>query len=341
MSTIQGFTRFRKHQIGKQSVILTAVPATRVVPYSGPIVINPNRTDPQVDTGSLDPILDAYLGAFAYTTSWAGTGALAYNDLPYVIAASWKGGVTPTLSSGAYTWTFQAASLTADNFEYLTDEWGDDQNATDGLQGVGGVINDYSMGFPDTLGAWDVNANLVFANVNEATARTGGLVLDQNPTWLYGGDTLVALDTASGSFGITPLTDDVHSAMITVNNNLDLKRFANGSNSMLRLAGYGRGNRTMEVKIIRAKTAASMAERNTLNANPTPNRYCQLATTSSTIISGAIKYSSTINVPVRLFAVADGAIGNNSTLEFTYHSFYDSTAGYAYKHVIVNSLSAL
>lgn len=340
MATIQGFTRFRRHQVGKQSSILTSVAATRVLPYSGPIVINPNRTDPQVDTGSLDPILAPYDGAFDFSSSWSGPGATAYNDLPYLIAATFKGGVTPTIASGVSTWTFQAASLTADNFEYLTDEWGDDQSA-DGLQGIGGVVNDFTLGFADTLGVWDLTANIVYANVVEAVTRTAGLVLDQNPTWLYGGDTLLALDTNAAGIGSTPMLDDVHSWSLAVNNNLDKKRFANGSNSQTKLAGYGRGNRTIEVKVVRAKSASSMAERNTLNANPVPNRYMVAQTTSQVNVSGATKYQDTISLPLRLYAVADGNIGNNSTLEFTYHGFYDSTLGYAYKHVIVNGLAAL
>jgi hypothetical protein len=341
VATIQGFTRFRKHQVGKQTSILTAVPATRVLPYTGAIVINPNRTMPAVDTGSLDPILDPYLGAFDYTANWAGPGATAYNDLPYTAAAALKAGVTPTNAGGAYTWTFQAASLTADNFEYLTDEWGDDQNATDGLQGIGGVINDFSLGFNESIGAWDYNSNLVFANVAQATARTAGLSLDQNPTWLYGGDTTLYLDSNGAGIGSTPMLDDVHSMTWTVNNNLDKKRFANGSNSMTKLAGYGRGNRTVEVKIVRAKSTSSMAERNTLNANPVPNRYFVSQTTSTTNIVGSTKYQNTIYLPLRLMAVADGAIGNNSTIEFTYSGFYDSTLAYAIKWVTICGLSAL
>lgn len=341
MATIEGFVRFRRHQVGKQSAILTAVPATRVLPYSGPIVINPNRTDPTVDTGSLDPILAPYLGAFDYTCAWAGPNALAYNDLPYIISPSWKGGVAPVTAGGVSTWTYQAASLTADSFEYLTDEWGDDQNATDGLQGVGGVINDYTMGFDENLGAWSVTANLIYANVVEATARTAGLVLDENPTWVYGGDTLIMLDSSAAAMGQTLITDDLHSLTISVNNNLDKKRFANGSNSMTKLAGFGRGNRTVEVKIVRAKSTSSMAERNTLNANPVPNRYLKISSTSSAIVSGTTPYSNNQSFPVRLFAVADGAIGNNSTIEFTYHGFYDSVLGYAFKDVIANSLTGL
>lgn len=342
VATIEGFTRFRRHQVGKQTVISTPVPATRVLPYSGPIVINPNRTDPTVDTGSLDQIFAPYLGAFDYTCTWAGPNTLAYNDLPYIISASWKGGVTPVTAGGISTWTYQAASLTADSFEYLTDEWGDDQNATDGLQGVGGVINDYTMGFDDNLGAWSVNANVIYANVNESTARTGALVLDENPTWVYGGDTLVSLDTTAAAIGTTLLTDDVHSLNITENSNLDKKRFANGSNSMTKLAGFGRGNRTLQVSIVRAKSTSSMAERNTLNAGVVPNRYMRISSsTPSIFVAGSTPYSSTIFIPVRLYAVADGAIGNNSTIDFTYHGFYDSTLAYAYKHVVVNSLTAL
>ena len=57
----QGFTRFRKIQVAKQTVIQTAVAATRVLPYRSLVVYNPNRTDPDIDVGSLDPVLAPYM----------------------------------------------------------------------------------------------------------------------------------------------------------------------------------------------------------------------------------------------------------------------------------------
>ena len=106
----QGFTRFRKIQVGKQSVIGTAVAATRVLPYRGLMVYNPNRTEPDVDAGSLDPILAPY--ALAPTVEMSGAaGPLDFDNLAVRLSAAIKGGVSPTGPTGgtAYTWTFTAS----------------------------------------------------------------------------------------------------------------------------------------------------------------------------------------------------------------------------------------
>ena len=55
---------------------------------------------------------------------------------------------------------------------------------------------------------------------------TGGLTIDTAPEWVYGADTVVYMDSAPGSIGITPITTAVHSATFRVNSNLDRKRFA-------------------------------------------------------------------------------------------------------------------
>lgn len=340
VANVAGLIRQRKHQVGFQSTLLTAVPATRVMPYRGPIVINPNRTDPDTDTGSLDPILAPTLGALDISSTWAGAKVLAFNDLPVIWAAGTKGGVTPT-GATAKAWSFQVASLTADVFDVLTDEWGDDTNASDGIQAYGGVIDSFDYGFADDLGVWDVNASLIYAGANLATAQTGALTVDANPTFAYGGQTTVYIDSVAGSIGITPWLDTVHGASVSWSNNLDRKRFANGSNNHKLLAGYGRGQRVIEIKITTAKSAAAIAERATLDDDPVPNRYIALATTSATLITGSTYYAALQKFPVRLFDVADGEIGGNATLEFTYRAFYSSTLGYAALLSCVNTLAAL
>ena len=53
----QGFTRFRRHQVGKQSSFTSNTSATRRLPYRGAIVVDPARTDPDVDVGSIDLVM--------------------------------------------------------------------------------------------------------------------------------------------------------------------------------------------------------------------------------------------------------------------------------------------
>lgn len=334
---IQGFTRFREHQVGSQTSISSNAAATRVLPYRGPITVEPNREQPDIDEGSLDPITAPYAGAKDIESSWE--GKLAYNDAPYLWAGLIKSGVTAT-GATAKSWVFQAASLTADPTQLFTDEWGDDVT-TDWITAGGGTIDSLEVGFDDDLGAWDVNADLVYADAELGAGPTGGLVLDSAPTWVYGADTEVFVDTAYGSIGTTKWTDTVHGAQVTVNNNLDRKRYANGSNTRFQLAGYGRGAREIEVELRVAKSAVAIAERATLDDDPIPNRYLELRTTSPVIITGSTPYSQTIRVPARLVTAEDDEIGGNSIIVLTYRGFYDSNLGYALRATVVNTLASL
>ena len=333
---IGGFTRFRRHQVGKQSSFSSNTAATRRLPYRGAIEVNPNRTDPDVDVGSLDTILAPFNGPTEVSGTWEGN--LAFNDAPYLWAGLIKGGVSPT-GATTKTWTFQGASLTADDFEYLTDEWGDDQS-TDFIIGGSGVIDSLELGFTEDLSAWTVNASLVYARAQLGSGPTGGLSIEDTPEWVYGADTVIYMDSVYTSIGITPITDAVHSATLTVGNNLDQKRFANGSNTRFQLAGYGRGARELEFEIQLAKTTQTIAEFLTLDDTPVPERFFSIQTTSTETIGGT-PYSQQIRFPARLISRSDGEIGGNSTVTLTYRGFYDSDLGYALRAVVVNALSSL
>ncbi len=335
---IQGFTRFRRHLVGLQASFSSNVPATRQLPYRGALVIDPARADPDVDVGSLDPVLAPYNGASEYTGTWEGPEA--FNDAQILWAATLKGGVTPTGGGAAKTWTFQASSTTADAFEYLVDYWGDDQT-TDEIIFGSTVINQLQLSFGDDLGAFQVNADLIGGRARIGEGPTGGITIDATPNWVYGADTIVYLDSAYGSIGNTPLVDAVHSLTYTINNNLDQKRFANGSNTRFELAGYGRGAREITLELVVAKTTATIAEAATLDDTPVPSRYIEIKTISPEIITGSTPFSQSIRSPMRLMSRSDGEIGGNSTITLTYRGFYDSNLGYAVRAVVVNEQATL
>jgi hypothetical protein len=335
---ISGFRRFRKHQFGKQSSFSSNAAATRILPWRGPIQVDPAREDPDVDVGSLDPVLAPFNGPEEVTASLE-IPAFAFDDAPYAYAAIIKGGVTPT-GGTAKTWTFQAASLTADDFDYFTDQWGDDYT-TDWINGGSGVGDSFEIGFDEGLGVFTGSLDMVYARATLGAGPTGGLTIDDTPQWVYGADTEVFLDTAFGSIGTTKVTDAIHGATLAINNNLDKKRFANGSNTRFQLAGYGRGPREITITLVVAKTAATVAERATLDDTPVPNRYIELRTTSPEIITGSTPYSHSVRVPVRLISAEDGEIDNNTVITFTYRGFYDSNLGYAIRAVVVNTLASL
>ena len=336
---IQGLVRLRTNQIGKQSALLTAVAATRRVPWRDVVDYDPTRTDPDVDVGSLDPVIVPYSG-FPNIT-WDPTGLLFYNDLPSRLSAGLMGGITPTGASTAKTWAYQVASLTADSFDYFTVESGDDTSASDGIQAYGGVANTLEETMEEGLGPWSFSDSWVFAGANLATDRTGGLLVDASPTIVMGDETDITMDSTAGSIGVTPLTDALHAATITVNNNLDLKRFANGSNGRRKLSGYGRGARTIDLVLTFAKTTETMAEAATLDDEPVPSRFFQVRTVSTVLAQAATPYSYTRRGAFRLFTREDGEIGGNTTIILTYRAYYDSTLTYAYRASVVNTRSSL
>lgn len=329
---IQGFIRFRRHQVGKESNFGSNTPATRRLPYRGAITVEPNRTTPDVDTGSLDPWLPAFAGATDITGTWEGKEA--FDDLPWIYGLGLMGGVTPT-GGPAYTYNFQAASLTADPFDSATDEWTDDVTS-DSIVANGGVINSWTETFGEDLSAFDLSAELYYAGASLGAGITAGVNVDDTPAWVYGAHTVIYMDSAPGSIGITPILDAVHGATYAVNNNLDRKRFAEGSNTGWQLQGYGRGPREVEFTIRVAKTTATVAEAQTLDDTPVPTRYFDIKTTSTELIPGtATPYSVSRRFAAELIGRSDSEIGGNSVIELRYRGKYDSTLGYALRHVVV------
>jgi len=225
---------------------------------------------------------------------------------------------------------------------YATDQWGDDVTS-DLITGGGGVIDQWSLGFAEDLSALDVSAQLIFARTAMGSnGFTGGLTIDAAPAWLYGAHTVVYMDVNAAAIGTSPIVDAVHAASFSDNNNMDTKRFANGSNAGFALQGFGRGPRQVEFKVTLAKTVTSYTEAQTLDDAPVPTRYFDMKTTSTELIPGsATPYSNSLRFAAELISRADGAIANNSTIELTYRVKYDATLGYAIRAVDVCGLASL
>ncbi len=338
INAIAGATRQRFLQLGIQTLLNTPVTPTRRVPWRGLIDYNPGVEDPDVDVGSIDPVLAPY--ATTPTVGLPATGPLDFDSAAIRLSAALKGGVSPTGGGTAKTWTYQVASLTSDPFDVYTFEQADDTEATDTTIAFGGVINTFEESSPEDGKTWTISDQWVFSGATLGQNGTNGLVIDASPEWVFGTDTAYFMDATAGSIGITPWAD-IHSATIRINNNLDLKRFQNGSNTRFQLGGYGRGPRQIELVITASKNATAIAERATFDDSPRPNRFFKVSTTSTELAQAANPFRYDRLGAFRLFEVADVEVGNNAAIQFTYRAYYDATLGYAYRAVLVNTLTAL
>lgn len=334
VSQIPGATRLRRHQYGPQSALNTAVAATRRVPWRGAIKPDPQWTDPDIDTGSLDPVVQPYSAGLEITADM--TGAAFYDDMPIRDTAGLMGGVTPSTSGTAYIWDFQVASLTSDVFDPFTHQYGDDTEATDGIIGIGGVIDSWEEDSTQEVGPWQISDSWFYSTVTLGSDLTNSLDVDDDGVLIMSDETEVKMDTAYGSIGTTKLTDTVHQVILRGQNNLDKKRFLNGSNGTNKLGGLGRGERVIELVLVVAKTSAMITEAATLLTRPRPKRYFEVLTTSPLEASTGVPYSRSRRGAFRLFDREDVEIGGNACIQLTYHAYYDRDLGYAYKVRTVN-----
>jgi hypothetical protein len=334
ISQIPGAVRLRRNQFGIQTVLNTAVAATRRVPWRGGITIPDPWVDPDADFGSLDPVAAPVRGIILPVSTK--TGALYYNDLPIRLLAGLKGGVSPT-GTTAKTWDFQVASLTSDVFDIFTNETGDDTEATDTTVGIGGVINQLEDTYPQDLGAVTINDNWVYSSATIGSNGTDSLSVDSTAVPVLYAAPVHNMDTAAGSIGTTPISAAVHGLVVRVNNNLDIKHFANGSNSSNQAGGYGRGARVIEMIFTVAKTTAMVTEANTRLTDPKPARYFDVIVPSASLAQTGIPYSDRHRGAFRLFDVSETEIGGNVAFVLTYRAFYDSGLGYSYRRTVINT----
>jgi len=335
ISQIPGAVRLRRNQIGIQSALNTVVPATRRVPWRGGIVVNPNWTDPDADFGSLDPVAAPTRGILVITSTK--TGSQYYNDLPIRALAGLKGGVSPSGGGTAKTWDFQVASLTSDVFDIFTNETADDTEATDATIGIGGVIDSLEDVYPQDLGAATLNDNWVYSSATIASNGTDSLTVDSAAIPVLAAGMVVKMDTAAGSIGTTPIDAAVHDVTVRVQNNLDIKHFANGSNSANQAGGFGRGQRVIELVLTVAKSSAMVTEAGTFLDDPKPSRFFDVIVPSASAAQSGVPYSDRHRGAFRLFDRGETEIGGNVALVLTYHAYYDATLGYVYRRTIINT----
>ena len=338
LTPIVGSVRLRAFQLGLESTFKTPVSATRRLPWATVPTIDPGWTYPTADTGTLDQGQAPYGTATNYTV--ATTGQLTSNDTPTVISAGVMGGLALNTSGTAKILTAAPASLSQDVFDSYTGQWFDD--STDAYQLLGGVINDFTLEYPQDLGPINLTANWRFAALGTYPGTpTGGLTVDNAPTYLYMADTEFYINDTAGAIETTKLTDIAYGASFSVNNNLDLKRFANGTNTRFALSNYGRGLREVTFSLIGAKQSAWVAEAvKWLAASPT-ERFFGIKTLSTVNASAGIPHSLDIRMPGHWLTRAEQTIQSNTAFELTAHNLYDSTLTYPFRMVSTSTRAAL
>lgn len=348
-----GLTRLRKHQFGRQTLFGTPVAAKRAYPFSGVPDANLNWEDPEGDQGSLDPIAPPVRGA-ADLSAPLSAPRLFYNDLPLMLDAMFGDEEAGAGAGAAKTWTHQPASLTADDLSLFTYEFGDDK-ADDWFQYGDGLLESLNITAPESLGALSAEMAWRFGMVRyegatEAalqptpTVPTAALSVDSAGIPVYLGDAVLSIDSTHGAIGTTPIADALHSFNLSISQDLDQKRFANGTG--FDLSGYGRGVRVIEFEAQFAKTDDIVgvgSESDAWFSETAIDRFVEIAFESSAFAQTAgspdIPYSWQIRMPLRYYTRNDGAIGGNSTVTLVGRAFYHATLGYAFQSVLVNTLA--
>jgi hypothetical protein len=342
LTPIVGAARLRYFQTGIESTFNTPVAATRRYPWAATPTIDPHWTFPTGDTGTLDQAMAPYGTAQDLTLAISGQ-QLASNDAPTIISSGVMGGLALTTVSGAAkSLTASPASITQDVFDTYTVQWGDDAT-NDSWQFTGCVLDNFTLTYPQDLGPIQFGGTWRAAAVTSYPGTyTAGQNVDSNPTWLYAADTDFYVNDNAGSIEINKLSNIAQGAEIAVNNNLDLKRFANGSNTRFAIQNYGRGLRTVTFKLTGAKQTAWLAEASKWIAAAPTERFWGIKTNSTVLAQSPTTFHTfDFRFPGYWLTRADQVIGSNTAFDLNAQNIYDSVLGYPFKVASVSTRSAL
>lgn len=348
---VQGLVPLRRRLFGRQNALGDSVPATRAYPFGGVPSVNRNWTVPGGDFGALDPVAPPVLGASENTASYT-ADPVNYNDLPLMLSAFFGGAVDPTGAGTAKTWNYQPASLTADDFDYFSHEFGDDVT-TDWFQFVDGILDSLTIDSPEQGGGvLTADMSWRFGDVRSTgstdypvvgTVPVSTMVPDPTAIPIYLKDMSLYVDSTPGGLGGTQLTDALHKFTFNGTQAVDEKRYANGTQSFSPQA-YGRGPREMEIVLQYAKTADTVgtgSESDAWHSDTAVDRYLRLEAISTALAEAGTPYSWTLNMPMRYFTREETNIGNNTTVTLTGRAFYEpDTLLYAIDTTVINTLAA-
>jgi hypothetical protein len=336
LTPLAGATRLRAFQLGLEGTFNVQQAATRRMPWSITPTVDPHWTFPTADTGTLDQAVAPYRTALDVTAAVSGAQLFA-NDVPALMCASIKGGVTPSTVGGTgKSWVWQPASTSQDVFDTFMGEVFDDATA-DAWAFPGGIITDWTLTYPQDLGPIALDATYRFASAVYPATPTGALTTDLAPTPLYMADTALYINDTSGAIGTTMIADTLYDASLSYAGNIDVKRFANGNSVRFNVINYGRGERVFNFMINVTKDAAAVAEAvKWIGASPT-ERFLELRTTAVPFAGSGQPYSFSVQIPGYWISRAWTTINSNTGFSLTGHQVYDAGLGFPIKFTSVNT----
>ena len=331
---IQGFVRLRRHQFGRQASFGTRVAAVRAYPFKGVPAHNLNWTDPDIDVGSIDPVAAPYRLAPDLTAPLTDP-ALRYNSLPLMLSGIFGGGITPTGGGTAKTWAYAPASVTVDDFDVFTYEFGDDV-VEDWFQDGDGILESLEISGPEGLGPLTVSMGWRFGSIASSGSTDSpdnptvptALDVDPNEAIVYLKDGAIYIADDPYDLDAGQITDALHSFVLRVNQTVDQKRFANGAQTF-DIDAYGRGPRTIELEATYAKTTQTVgltSESDDWMLDQSKDRYISVRFESTSIAeTPSTPYSWNFTMPARYYTRTEGEVGGNTVVVLTAHAFYDAT----------------
>jgi hypothetical protein len=330
---VQGLVRLRKHLFGRQSVMGTAVPATRAYGWTGTPSVERNWTDPEVDVGSIDPVELPFVGTEEVTWNET-TDTLKYNDIPRMLAAIFGGNESPTGGGTAQTWTHEPASLTVDPLDLFTGEFGDDV-LTDWYQFRDGVAESIEFTGSEGLGPISASINWRFGNWASTgatdrpvtgTVPTPDLTVAKGDAIVYLKDMLIRIADTEAGLAAGQVSNALHEFTLSIEQEWDLKRWANGDQSFA-IDDYGRGERTITFNATWSKVArivGTTSESDHWMSDEAVMRYVQLVFVSKVLAqSPGTYYGWTVTLPITYRTREEGEIGGNTTVILEGRAHYD------------------
>lgn len=330
---VQGLVRLRRHQLSRQAAFGTKVAATRAYPFQGVPSVDLAWTDPEVDSGSRDPVAAPYRGAPDLTFPVT-IPSLGYNTLTGILCGFFGGGVAPTGGGTAKTWTHEPASTTIDELDVFTYEFGDDV-LTDWYQFGDAFVSEFEITGPPGLGVLSASATWRLGSMKstgstdapvDGTVPTPGLNLDPDEVLIYLKDGGIYIADTVAGLGAGQVTDALHAFTFGGSQEVDLKRYANGDQSF-DIDAYGPGARTMHLQATWAKTADTVgtgSESDHWMSDQAVTRYVRLVFVSTVLAQApSTFYGWTLTMPLRYYTREEGEEGQNTTVILDGNLFYD------------------